>query len=40
MKQELSEGDGVHYWSRTEKAVAQISEMVNRLNSKINNLKQ
>ena len=40
MKQELSEGDGVQYWSRTEKAVAQISEMVNHLNTKINNLKQ
>ena len=40
MKQELSEGDGVAYWSRTEKAVAQISEMVNHLNTKINNLKQ
>jgi hypothetical protein len=40
MKQELSEGDGVQYWSRTEKAVSQISEMVNHLNNKINNLKQ
>jgi hypothetical protein len=40
MKQELSEGDGVQYWGRTEKAVAQISEMVNHLNTKINNLKQ
>ncbi len=40
MKQELSEGDGVQYWGRTEKAVAQISEMVNHLNNKINNLKQ
>ena len=40
MKQELSEGDGVKYWGRTEKAVAQISEMVNHLNTKINNLKQ
>ncbi len=39
MKQELSEGDGVQYWGRTEKAVAQISEMVNHLNNKINNLK-
>lgn len=40
MKQELSEGDGVQYWNRTEKAVSQISEMVNHLNTKINNLKQ
>ena len=40
MKQELSEGDGVQYWGKTEKAVAQISEMVNHLNNKINNLKQ
>jgi hypothetical protein len=40
MKQELSEGDGVQYWGRTEKAVAQISEMVNHLTTKINNLKQ
>ena len=40
MKQELSEGDGVQHWSRTEKAVSQISEMVNHLNNKINNLKQ
>jgi hypothetical protein len=40
MKQELSEGDGVQYWSKTEKAVAQISEMINHLNNKINNLKQ
>jgi hypothetical protein len=40
MKQELSEGDGVQYWARTEKAVANIAEMVNHLNNKINNLKQ
>lgn len=40
MKQELSEGDGVQYWGRTEKAVAQIAEMMNHLNNKINNLKQ
>jgi len=39
MKQELSEGDGI-YLSRTEQAVAQISEMVSHLNNKINNLKQ
>jgi hypothetical protein len=36
----LSEGDGVAYWGRTEKAVAQIAEMVNHLTNKINNLKQ
>ena len=40
MKQELSEGDGIEYLSRTEQAVAQISEMVSHLNNKINNLKQ
>ena len=40
MKQELSEGDGVQYWSRTEKAVHNIAEMMNHLNTKINNLKQ
>ena len=40
MKQELSDGDGVQYWGRTEKAVAQISEMVNHLNNKIKNLHQ
>jgi hypothetical protein len=40
MKQELSEGDGVAYWSRTEKAVHNIAEMMNHLNTKINNLKQ
>jgi hypothetical protein len=40
MKQELSEGDGAQYWSRTEKAVHNISEMMNHLNIKINNLKQ
>ena len=40
MKQELSEGDGVKYWGRTEKAVTQIAEMVNHLNNKVNNLKQ
>ena len=40
MKQELSEGDGVQYWNRTEKAVHSIAEMVNHLNNKINNLKQ
>jgi hypothetical protein len=40
MKQELSEGDGTQYWSRTEKAVHSIAEMMNHLNTKINNLKQ
>lgn len=40
MKQELSEGDGVAYWTRTEKAVHNIAEMMNHLNTKINNLKQ
>ena len=40
MKQELSENDGVQYWGKTEKAVHSISEMVNHLNNKINNLKQ
>lgn len=40
MKQELSEGDGVQYWTRTEKAVHNIAEMMNHLNTKINNLKQ
>lgn len=40
MKQELSEGDGIQYWTRTEKAVAVISEMVNHLNNKIKNLHQ
>ena len=40
MKQELSEGDGIQYWSRTEKTVANISEMINQLNNKIKNLNQ
>jgi hypothetical protein len=40
MKQELSEGDGVAYWGKTEKAVHNIAEMMNHLNTKINNLKQ
>jgi hypothetical protein len=40
MKEELSEGDGVHYWNRTNKAVATISEMINQLNNKIKNLQQ
>ena len=40
MKTELSEGDGIQYWNRTNKAVATISEMVNHLNNKIKNLNQ
>ena len=40
MKQELSEGDGIQYWNRTNKAVATISEMINHLNNKIKNLNQ
>lgn len=40
MKTELSEGDGIQYWNRTNKAVAAISEMVNHLNNKIKNLNQ
>ena len=40
MKQELSEGDGIQYWNRTNKAVATISEMINKLNNKIKNLNQ
>ena len=39
MKQELSEGDAVQYWTRTEAQLQQISEMVNNLNEKINKLK-
>jgi len=40
MKQELSEGDGVQYWNRTNTAIATISEMVNHLNNKIKTLNQ
>lgn len=40
MKQELSEGDGIQYWNRTNKAVATISEMINHLNNKIKSLNQ
>jgi hypothetical protein len=40
IKQELSEGDGIQYWNRTNSAVASISEMVNQLNNKIKNLNQ
>ena len=39
MKQELSEGDGVQYWNRTETQLQQVVEMVNNLNEKINKLK-
>jgi len=40
MKEELSEGDGIQYWTRTNEAVKTISEMVNVLNNKIKNLQQ
>jgi hypothetical protein len=40
MKVELSEGDGIQYWNRTNKAVSTISEMMNHLNNKIKNLNQ
>jgi hypothetical protein len=40
MKEELSEGDGIQYWNRTNEAVKTISEMVNVLNNKIKNLQQ
>jgi hypothetical protein len=40
MKQELSEGDGIQYWNRTNTAIATISEMVNHLNNKIKTLNQ
>ena len=40
MKQELSEGDGVQYWSRTETQLQQVAEIVNNLNEKIKNLNQ
>jgi hypothetical protein len=40
IKQELSEGDGIQYWNRTNSAVSQISEMVSHLNNKIKNLNQ
>jgi len=40
MKEELSEGDGIQYWNRTNEAVKTISEMVNQLNNKIKNLQQ
>ena len=41
MKQELSEGEeGLKYWKTTEANVSRISEMVNNLNTKIQNLQQ
>jgi predicted transcriptional regulator len=41
MKQELSEGeDGLRYWKTTESNVSKIAEMVNELNTKIQNLQQ
>jgi arginine decarboxylase-like protein len=40
MKTELSEGDGIQYWNRTNKAVSTISEMMNHLNNKIKSLNQ
>jgi hypothetical protein len=41
MKQELSEGEeGLKYWKTTENNVSKIAEMVNELNSKIQNLQQ
>jgi hypothetical protein len=40
MKAELSEGDGIQYWTRTNEAITTISEMVNVLNNKIKNLQQ
>jgi hypothetical protein len=40
MKEELSEGDGIQYWTRTNEAITTISEMVNILNNKIKNLQQ
>jgi hypothetical protein len=41
MKQELSEGEeGLKYWKTTEANVSKIAEMVNELNTKIQNLQQ
>jgi len=41
MKQELSEGEeGLKYWKTTESNVSRIAEMVNNLNTKIQNLQQ
>jgi hypothetical protein len=41
MKQELSEGEeGLKYWKATSNNVSKIAEMVNELNTKIQNLQQ
>ena len=41
MKQELSEGEeGLNYWKATTNNVSKIAEMVNELNTKIQNLQQ
>jgi hypothetical protein len=41
MKQELSEGEeGLKYWKTTTNNVSKIAEMVNELNTKIQNLQQ
>jgi hypothetical protein len=41
MKQELSEGEeGLKYWKATTNNVSKIAEMVNELNTKIQNLQQ
>ena len=41
MKQELSEGEeGLKYWKTTEANVSKIADMVNELNTKIQNLQQ
>jgi hypothetical protein len=41
MKQELSEGEeGLKYWKATSNNVSRIAEMVNELNTKIQNLQQ
>jgi hypothetical protein len=41
MKQELSEGEeGLKYWKTTTTNVSKIAEMVNELNTKIQNLQQ
>jgi vacuolar-type H+-ATPase catalytic subunit A/Vma1 len=40
MKQELSEGEeGLNYWKTTEANISKIAEMVNELNTKIQNLQ-
>jgi hypothetical protein len=41
MKQELSEGEeGLKYWKATSNNISRIAEMVNELNTKIQNLQQ